>query len=126
MRPLDKRDFALAIKGWCDAGRSACSGMVVASIAWTKSSRAEGDGMKLPNDPQERNDERALWAQIALAAFVAETGTDESNALVEFLVGVMHWCDRSGESFEAHLQRARSLYGEEKNATAVRRAEDAS
>ena len=32
--------------------------------------------MKLPTDPQERNNERALWAQIALAAFVAETGTD--------------------------------------------------
>jgi hypothetical protein len=73
--------------------------------------------MKLPNDPQERNDERALWAQIALAAFVAETGADESDALVEFLGGVMHWCDRSGESFEAHLERARSLYREETNAT---------
>jgi hypothetical protein len=73
--------------------------------------------MKLPNDPQERNDERALWAQIALAAFVAETSTDESNALVEFLACVMHWCDRSGESFEAHLERARSLYREETNAT---------
>ena len=73
--------------------------------------------MKLPTDPQGRNDERALWAQIALAAFVAETSTDERNALVEFLVGVMHWCDRSGESFEAHLERARTLYREETNAT---------
>jgi hypothetical protein len=56
--------------------------------------------MKLPNDPQKRNDERALWTQVALAAFVAETSTDESTALVEFLAGVMHWC-ASGESFEA-------------------------
>ena len=68
--------------------------------------------MKLPTDPQERNDERALWAQIALAAFVAQTGTDESDALVEFLVGVMHWCDRTGEGFDARLERARSLYRE--------------
>jgi hypothetical protein len=73
--------------------------------------------MKLPNDPQGRNDERALWAQIALAAFVAETSTDESDALVDFLAGIMHWCDRSGESFEAQLERAQSLYREEKNAT---------
>ena len=73
--------------------------------------------MKLPNDPRERNNERALWAQIALAAFVAETNTNESDALVEFLAGVMHWCDRSGESFEAHLERARSLYREETNPT---------
>ena len=65
-----------------------------------------GESMKLPTDPQGRNDERAHWAQVTLAAFVAETGTDESTALVEFLVGVMHWCDRSGESFEAHLERA--------------------
>ena len=80
--------------------------------------------MKLPTDPQGRNDERALWAQVALAAFVAETSTDESDALVEFLVGVMHWCDRSGESFEAHLERARSLYREETRQTEVRLAEN--
>jgi hypothetical protein len=72
--------------------------------------------MKLPTDPQGRNEERALWAQITLAAFMAETSTDENDALVEFLAGVMHWCDRSGESFEAHLERARSLYREETNA----------
>jgi len=76
--------------------------------------------MKLPTEPEERNDERALWAQITLAAFMAETSTDESDALVlEFLAGVMHWCDRSGESFEAHLERARSLYGEETNTAAL-------
>ncbi len=73
--------------------------------------------MKLPTEPQARNDERAHWAQVTLAAFVAETSTDESDALVEFLAGVMHWCDRSGESFEAHLERARSLYREETNPT---------
>ena len=72
--------------------------------------------MKLPTDPQARNDERALRAQITLAAFMAETSTDESDALVEFLAGVMHWCDRSGESFEVQLERARSLYREETNA----------
>jgi len=87
--------------------------------------RSSGGNVKLPTNPQERNDERALWAQIALAAFMAETNTDESDALVEFLVGVMHWCDRSGESFEAHLERARSLYREEMNAAEMRVAEDA-
>ena len=80
--------------------------------------------MKLPTDPQGRNDERALWAQIALAAFVAETSTDENTAVVEFLVGVMHWCDRSGESFEAHLERARSWYSEETSQAEVRLAEN--
>jgi hypothetical protein len=73
--------------------------------------------MKLPTDPQERNDERAHWAQVTLAAFVAETGTDENTALVEFLAGVMHWCDRAGMSFDDQLERARSLYREETNAT---------
>ena len=73
--------------------------------------------MKLPTNPQARNDERAHWAQVTLAAFVAETMTDEGSALVEFLAGVMHWCDRSGESFEAHLERARTLYREETNPT---------
>ena len=83
----------------------------------------EADNMKLPTDPQERNDERAHWAQVTLAAFMAETSTDESGALVEFLAGVMHWCDRSGESFEAQLERARSLYREETNATELCRAD---
>ncbi len=72
--------------------------------------------MKLPAAPQARNDVRAYWAQVTLAAFMAETSTDESSALVEFLTGVMHWCDRSGDSFEAQLERARSLYREETNA----------
>ena len=90
--------------------------------SWPRRS-ASGDSMKLPTDPQERNDERALWAQIALAAFMAETNTDESGALVEFLAGVMHWCDRSGETFEAQLERARSLYREETNATEMRLAD---
>ena len=80
--------------------------------------------MKLPTDPQGRNDERAHWAQVTLAAFVAETNTDENTALVEFLVGVMHWCDRSGESFEAHLERARSWYSEETSQPEVRLAEN--
>jgi hypothetical protein len=54
---------------------------------------------------------------------MAETNTDESGALIEFLAGVMHWCDRSGESFEAQLERARSLYCEETNATELWRAD---
>jgi hypothetical protein len=54
---------------------------------------------------------------------MAETNTDESGALIEFLAGVMHWCDRSGESFEAQLERARSLYREETNATELWRAD---
>jgi hypothetical protein len=82
-----------------------------------------GGNMKLPADPQERNDERALWAQVALAAFMAETGTSESGALAEFLTNAMHWCDRSGVSFEAQLERARSLYREETNATEMRLAD---
>ena len=80
--------------------------------------------MKLPTDPQGRNDERAYWAQVTLAAFMAETSTDESTALVEFLVGVMHWCDRSGESFDAHLERARSFYREETGLAEARLAND--
>jgi hypothetical protein len=54
---------------------------------------------------------------------MAETNTDESGALIELLAGVMHWCDRSGESFEAQLERARSLYREETNATELWRAD---
>jgi hypothetical protein len=69
--------------------------------------------MKLPADSQEWT----VWAQVALAAFMAETGTPESDALAEFLTNAMHSCARSGESFEAQLERARSLYREETRAT---------
>jgi hypothetical protein len=79
---------------------------------------SNGGNMKLPADPRGRNDERAHCAHITLAAFMAETNTDESDARVEFLDGIMHCCDRSGESFEARLERARSLYHEETNETA--------
>jgi hypothetical protein len=44
--------------------------------------------MKLPDDPQERNNERAHWAQVTLAAFVAETSTDENTALTQCPMGL--------------------------------------
>jgi hypothetical protein len=68
---------------------------------------------ELPTDPDERNDDRAAWAEVALAAFAAETGCDRAEALPDLLCDLMHQCDRTGVSFAAELGRARWHYATE-------------
>ena len=64
----------------------------------------------LPADPDGQNNERALWADHALRAFMAETGTDYEDALCDLLCDLMHLSDRTPFDFEAALTAcARSL-----------------
>ena len=44
--------------------------------------------MKLPTDPQARNDERALRAQITLAAFMADRVLTRATPLLIFSLGL--------------------------------------
>jgi len=70
----------------------------------------------LPPDPEGRNDERAAWAKTALEAFMAETRTDDGDAIADLLADLMHLCDRQPArfgGFEAELERARMHYAEE-------------
>lgn len=64
----------------------------------------------LPPDPDGMNDNRALWAEDALAAFMASTGTDEDDAVADLLADLMHYCDFNGLDFEAELARAERNY----------------
>lgn len=64
----------------------------------------------LPADPDGQNNERALWADHALRAFMAETGTDYEDALCDLLCDLMHLSDRTPFDFEAALQHARDHY----------------
>lgn len=64
----------------------------------------------LPPDPEGMNDDRALWADVGLKSFQVVTGSDDEDALVDFLGDIMHWCDRRGQSFEEALVSARSHY----------------
>ncbi len=68
---------------------------------------------ELPPDPEGMNDKRASLAGTALAVFMSETGTDEEDAVGDFLADLMHWCDRNKNDFDAALDRARVHYGEE-------------
>jgi hypothetical protein len=61
-------------------------------------------------DPDEKNADRANWAETALAAFMAETGTERSDALADLLCDLMHWCDREALEFEGELRRASGHY----------------
>jgi hypothetical protein len=65
---------------------------------------------KLPPDPENRNDERAAWAEAALNVFRRETGTDIEDALADLLCDLMHCADRKNWDFEAELERARMHY----------------
>lgn len=68
---------------------------------------------QLPPDTDGMNDDRAHWALSALQEFRRLTGSDEEDALPDFLCDLMHLSDRRGdhlESFDAALQRARDHY----------------
>jgi len=64
----------------------------------------------LPPDPDRMNDDRAAWADEAVAAFRLEIGTDLEDALADLLADLMHWSDRRGFSFDRELERARTHY----------------
>jgi hypothetical protein len=68
---------------------------------------------ELPADPEGMNDKRASLAGTALAVFMSETGTDEEDAVGDFLADLMHWCDRHNYDFDAALERARVHYDAE-------------
>lgn len=65
---------------------------------------------KLPPDPDGQNNDRAKWAQEAIAAFMEATGTDLEDALPDLLCDLMHWADRNGQQFGMMLERARENY----------------
>lgn len=68
---------------------------------------------ELPPDPDEMNDERALWAETALASFRDATGADKGDALSNLLCDLMHWCDRNRQSFLVAMERAQMHYDAE-------------
>jgi hypothetical protein len=64
----------------------------------------------LPPDPEGMNDDRAAWAEHAMAAFQVATGTDDEDALSDLLADLMHWADRAKYDFDAALIRGRDHY----------------
>jgi hypothetical protein len=62
---------------------------------------------QLPPDPEGMNERRAAWAGLAIAAFMAATGTDLEDALPDLLADLMHWCDRKDYDFDLALERGR-------------------
>lgn len=68
---------------------------------------------KLPPDPDNMNVARARFAEVALDAFIRETGTDAPDAMSDLLCDLMHLADRAPESFAVSLKRARRHYAAE-------------
>lgn len=68
---------------------------------------------RLPADPDEMNDARADWADVALVAFMAETGTEQEDAICDLVADLRHWCDRHGMDFERELARGNAHYDAE-------------
>lgn len=67
----------------------------------------------LPPDPDDMNDQRAEWAEIALRAFMAQTRCDIEEALQDLLCDLRHWADRAGQDWDQALEGAMSGYDEE-------------
>jgi hypothetical protein len=44
----------------------------------------------LPPDPDGKNDDRAIWAGLAIAVFQEVTGTDAEDALSDLLADLRH------------------------------------
>ncbi len=65
-------------------------------------------------DPEDMNNDRALWAEGACLAFVIATGTDWADVLQDLLTDLMHLADRDKEfDFDRDLARARAHYAAE-------------
>ena len=88
----------------------------------------EGGAMPkpLPPDPDNQNEDRAVWAITAINAFRKATRTELEDALSDLLCDLMHLADRREaflgrpddpesmlEEFEAALDRARRHYEDE-------------
>lgn len=67
----------------------------------------------LPPDPDGENDNRAGWANEAIATFQTETECEDSDVLVDLLCDLRHWADREGRDWEAEFDRAMRMYAEE-------------
>lgn len=73
--------------------------------------------MPIPPDPEERNDQRAEYAEIAIAAFNEVNGDDEpSSNLSDLLCNLRHWCDRNDVDFEQAALSAEINYNAETEA----------
>lgn len=74
--------------------------------------------MSLPADPEELNDARAMWAEVALRAFTDETGLDIEadgwdTAICDLIADLRHLADRHDVTWCAVLDRADNHYSEE-------------
>ena len=65
--------------------------------------------------PRFWNGERAGWARTAVDAFVADTGTDEEDALCDLLCNLMHLADFEGWDFSSEYGRALLHYEAEQS-----------
>ena len=54
--------------------------------------------------------QRAGWADEALQAFIARTGSDCEDCLADLLADLMLWADKCHLSFAEELHRARYHY----------------
>ena len=60
------------------------------------------------------NSARAQWADEAVRAFVARTGSDLDDCLCDLLADLMHWADKCGFDFATALDRACGHYAVER------------
>ena len=62
------------------------------------------------------NSARAQWADEAVRAFMARTGSDLEDCLCDLLADLMHWADKCEFDFTTAFERARDHYAVERTA----------
>ena len=67
----------------------------------------------IPPDPDNLNNDRAMWGGNAIASIIADTRTDPEDALCDLLGDLRHWADRHGMVWDDELARGMGHYEEE-------------
>lgn len=68
--------------------------------------------IKLPPDPEAKNDTRAAQGAVAMKPYVAD-GLDDETGLLDLLTDLMHFADHFGVDFQEALRDAQVFYSQE-------------
>lgn len=72
---------------------------------------------EMPSDLEEKNEERAGWAAIAVQAFMDKTGSELEYAVGDLLCDLRHFCDYHGIDFDDENANGRGHYEAETDPT---------
>jgi hypothetical protein len=61
------------------------------------------------------NEDRAAWAHNALATFIADTGTDDCDAIADLIANLCHCAQAQGKDPLNEVRRGLVMYADERD-----------